>query len=124
LENQIPDTKGGLLKYFLAGLAAAAIIFIVITLTRKDDKPPDIKKSYTWSPETDSVFVKNCYNKYRPQIKDDMTKQEATKIFCRCMLEKVKMKYDEKDIDYVRNEEIITWDGECRSELSDPGILK
>ncbi|MBA3706478.1 MAG: hypothetical protein H0W84_11465 [Bacteroidetes bacterium] len=124
MENQAPEKKDGLLKYFLAGLVVAVIIFSVIILIKKDDNIPELKKSHIWPAETDSLFVKNCYNKYKPQIKDDMTKQEVTKIFCRCMLEKVKMQYEDKDIDYVRNDEIIVWDGECRAELSNPGFLK
>ncbi|MEO8666130.1 MAG: hypothetical protein ABI462_11610 [Ignavibacteria bacterium] len=119
-----PEKKDGLLKYFVAGLSIAVIIYFVITLTRKNDNQPQVRKAYEWSSETDSLFVKNCYNKYKPQIKDDMSKQEVTKTFCRCMLEKVKMQYEEKDMDNVRNEEIITWDSECREGLSNPAFLK
>ncbi|MEO8210693.1 MAG: hypothetical protein ABI840_09025, partial [bacterium] len=81
-------------------------------------------KSYVWSPEMDSLFVKNCYVKYKPQIKDDMQKQENIKTFCRCMLEKVKTKYEEKDMGKVRDAEIKQWDAECRELILNPNNLK
>ncbi len=111
-------------KYLFAGVVVAAIVLIFISYSENENLPAEKKTIHVWSAETDSMFVKNCYNKYKPQIKDDLEKQEITKAFCRCMLEKVKTKYEEKDIDKVQDYDIKRWDTECRKEISGSGILK
>ena len=70
------------------------------------------------------MFVKDCFNKYRSQIKDDIVKQEATKMFCRCMLEKVKSQYEESEMNRVKDSELKKWDAECRSKISNSNFLK
>ncbi len=107
-----------LVKYLLAGIATAAVVYIVIALLRDDRMPPETKKVHVWSQEGDSLFVKNCYEKYKPQIKDDMARQETMKSYCRCMLEKIKSEYDEKDVFLVKDSEIKQWDTECRAQIS------
>lgn len=111
-------------KYFLTGAVIAAIILVISYVSDNESVPVEKKMSYVWSAETDSLFVKNCYDKYKPQVKDDMTKQETMKAFCRCMLEKVKSKYEEKDIGKVSNADIKNWDTECRKQIMNSNFLK
>ena len=40
------------------------------------------------------------------------------------MLEKVKAKYDEKDLDKVKDSDIKRWDTECRNQIKNSGFLK
>ena len=97
-ENEKTTEKENLGKYLLLGILVAAIIFIVSSLSnREKTNPADLnspdKKNHVWSQESDSEFVKICYDKYRSQVKDDLQKQENAKTYCRCMLEKMKTKY-------------------------------
>ena len=111
-------------KYLFAGVVIAAVMLIIFSLSESDEIPAGKKIEHKWSMETDSLFVKNCYNKYKPQIKDDMVKQETMKAFCRCMLEKVKSKYEEKDISKVLDSDIKMWDDECRKQISNSNFFK
>jgi predicted small secreted protein len=124
LKNSKAQEKTNYSKYLFAGVAVAAIVLIMLSLSENDSVPVEKKVIHVWSAETDSMFVKNCYEKYKPQVKDDMVKQETMKAFCRCMLEKVKSKYDEKDLDKVQDSDIKKWDTECRKEISNSGFLK
>ena len=124
MKNKKETGKADYSKYLFAGVVIAAVILIIFSLSEKNEIPPIIKNEHVWSTETDSLFVKNCYNKYKPQIKDDMVKQETMKAFCRCMLEKVKSKYDEKDISKVMDSDIKLWDDECRKQISNSNFFK
>lgn len=124
MKNSKAQEKTNYSKYLFAGVAVAAIVLIMLSLSENDSVPVEKKVIHVWSAETDSMFVKNCYEKYKPQVKDDMVKQETMKAFCRCMLEKVKSKYDEKDLDKVQDSDIKKWDTECRKEISNSGFLK
>ena len=114
--------KENLGKYFLLGTITAVILFIVFSIFRKDKPGLDERMLHTWSPGMDSAFVKECYNKYKSQLKNDIQKQETMKNFCRCMLEKMKSKYDENEVDKMTEAEIKQWDGECRSQILNPNI--
>ena len=124
MKNKKETGKADYSKYLFAGVVIAVLILIIFSLSEKNEIPPVIKNEHVWSAETDSLFVKNCYNKYKPQIKDDMVKQETMKAFCRCMLEKVKSKYDEKDISKVLDSDIKLWDDECRKQISNSNLFK
>jgi len=124
LKKLNPPEKTNNSKYLFAGVLIAAIVLIIISLSEKESIPVNEKVLHVWSAETDSLFVKNCYDKYKPQVKDDLVKQETMKSFCRCMLEKVKSKYDEKDLDKVQNADIKLWDTECRNQIKNSGFLK
>lgn len=124
MKNKKEPEKANYSKYLFAGVAIAAVILIIFSMSENDEIPPVIKNVHVWAAETDSLFVKNCYNKYKPQIKDDMVKQETMKAFCRCMLEKVKSKYDEKDISKVLDSDIKQWDDECRKQISNSSFFK
>ena len=124
MKNKKETGKADYSKYLFAGVVIAVVILIIFSLSEKNEIPPVIKNEHVWSTETDSMFVKNCYNKYKPQIKDDMVKQETMKAFCRCMLEKVKSKYDEKDISKVLDSDIKLWDDECRKQISNSNFFK
>lgn len=124
MKNKKETGKADYSKYLFAGVVIAVLILIIFSLSEKNEIPPVIKNEHVWSTETDSLFVKNCYNKYKPQIKDDMVKQETMKAFCRCMLEKVKSKYDEKDISKVLDSDIKLWDDECRKQISNSNLFK
>jgi len=116
--------KENLGKYFLLGTITAVILFVVFSIIKKDKQVPDTPVLHVWSPEMDSAFVKNCFNKYKPQIKDDVQKQETMKSFCRCMLGKIKTRYDEDEIDKITDAEIKQWDTECRSQLLNPNNIQ
>ncbi len=105
-------------KYLFAGVLAAVVIVIAISLIKDNEVSNTENKPYVWSAETDSLFVNDCYGKYKPQIKDDLVKQETTKSFCRCMLEKIKSKYAENEMDKVTKDDIKKWDNECRNKIS------
>lgn len=124
MKNKKETGKADYSKYLFSGVVIAVVILIIFSLSEKNEIPPVIKNEHVWSAETDSLFVKNCYNKYKPQIKDDMVKQETMKAFCRCMLEKVKSKYDEKDISKVLDSDIKLWDDECRKQISNSNFFK
>lgn len=111
--------KNGLGKYFIAGIIFAVLVYILIFFILGNDER-DSSKSNVWSAETDSVFVKNCYAKYKPQVRDDLVKQESSKAFCRCMLEKIKARYEEQDMNKVTDSEIKLWDSECRNLIKNP----
>ena len=116
-------------KYLFAGVVLAAIVLILITQSENDELVVNNgnetnANSYVWSAETDSQFVKDCYNKYKPQVKDDLVKQETMKLFCRCMLEKVKSRYGENELMRVKSEDIKAWDTECRDKISNSNFLK
>jgi len=116
--------KESLGKYFLLGTIAAVILFILFSIIKKDNEFPDAPFLHVWSPGMDSAFVKDCFKKYKPQIKDDVQKQETMKSFCRCMLGKMKTKYDEKEVDKITDAEIKQWDAECRSQLLNPNNIQ
>ncbi len=118
--------KDNLLKFFVAGILAAVCLFVIFKLLNDDRDDGQVKtvQSYEWSPEMDSMFIKDCYEKYKPQIKDDFQKQENVRVFCRCMLEKVKTKYDEKEVGRVATRDIQQWDAECREEILNPNNIK
>ncbi len=124
MKNLKPQEKANYGKYLFAGVLIAAIALIMISLSDNQSIPVEKNISHVWSAETDSLFVKNCYEKYKPQVKDDFVKQETMKSFCRCMLEKVKAKYDEKDLDKVKDSDIKRWDTECRNQIKNSGFLK
>lgn len=111
-------------KYLFAGVLLAAIILIFFSRSDDDEVQVTKKIAYVWSAETDSMFVKDCYDKYKPQVKDDLVKQETMKLFCRCMLEKVKSEYGENDLDNVKDIEIKKWDSECRDKILNSNFLK
>lgn len=111
-------------KYFIYGLIVAAAIFVIITLNDKGEDAADnipVAPVHEWSQDADSAFVKSCYDKYRPQVKDDLQKQENSKSFCRCMLEKIKTKYSDEELYKMSSEDIKKWDSECRNKISGIG---
>ena len=114
--------KENLGKYFLLGTITAVILFMVFSIFQKDEPGLNERMLHIWSPGMDSVFVKECYSKYKSQIKNDVQKQETMKNFCRCMLEKMKSKYDENEVDKMTEAEIKQWDVECRSHILNPNI--
>ena len=101
-------------KYLFLGVVTAVVILFVMNYYKEDVPLTEKEDPYLWSAETDSQFVKNCYEKYKPQIKDDLDKQVAAKAFCKCMLEKIKSKYSEYEMHLVKDAEIKKWDEECR----------
>ncbi|HMQ68295.1 MAG TPA: hypothetical protein PKA90_04835 [Ignavibacteria bacterium] len=115
--NNKKDTAGrtNYGKYLFFGVLLA-IVVLFVTNYYKEDVPvkTEKEKPYLWSAETDSQFVKNCYEKYKPQVKDDLDKQVASKAFCHCMLDKIKSKYSEYEMHLVKDAEIRKWDEECR----------
>ncbi|MBK8549640.1 MAG: hypothetical protein IPL53_00745 [Ignavibacteria bacterium] len=111
-------------KYLFAGVLLAAIILIFFSRSDDDEVQVTKKTVHVWAAETDSMFVKDCYDKYKPQVKDDLVKQETMKLFCRCMLEKVKSEYDEGDLDKIKDIEIKKWDSECRDKILNSNFLK
>lgn len=114
--------KENLGKYFLFGVIAAVIMFFVMNKINTDKSEVGAFR-HNWSAEADSNFVKLCYEKYKPQVKDDLVKQETMKAFCRCMLNKIKSKYDEQDADKISDDDIKQWDKECRSDLIAPNQI-
>lgn len=118
LKEKNTPKKERLWIYLIAGIIAAVIIFVYF-----NDKNAEDPHFHEWSAEMDSVFVKNCYGKYKPQVKDDMSKQENMKTFCKCMLEKIKTKYSEKEMNRVTNQEIQAWDAECREKMLNPNNI-
>ncbi|HMS65023.1 MAG TPA: hypothetical protein PKD83_07190 [Ignavibacteria bacterium] len=125
--NNKEEKKENLGKYFLLGILVAGIIYIVFTLSdRKNNsvEPVAEKKTHVWSAQSDSEFVKICYDKYRSQVKDDLKKQENTKTYCRCMLEKMKTEYGEDEVQRMTDSEIKKWDTECRDMISNPEYIK
>ena len=116
------NKKENLGKYFLLGTVTAVILFMIFSVIRKDEPGTDERMLHTWSPEMDSTFVKDCYNKYKLQVKDNVQFQESMKGFCRCMLEKIKTRYNEYEVDKMTDAEIKQWDTECRSQLLNPNI--
>ena len=114
LKNAKTQKRENYSKYLFAGVLAAVLIMIYFFIFGQEESPVEKKDGHVWSAQTDSLFIKDCYQKYKPQIKDDMAKQENVKKFCRCMLEKVKSKYDENEISQVKDSEIKQWDAECR----------
>ena len=118
LKNSKNTPKKERLWLFLAaGIVVAGIIFLYMDSQKHDDP-----YFHEWSAEMDSVFVKNCYDKYKPQVRDDMGKQENMKAFCKCMLEKIKTKYSENEMSKVTGVDIKDWDEQCRSELLTPFV--
>lgn len=124
MKNKKKSGQASYSKYLFAGVVIAVVLLIIFSLSENEEIPAGNKIEHIWSAETDSLFVKNCYNKYKPQVKDDLVKQETMKAFCRCMLEKVKSKYDEKDISKVLDSDIKMWDAECRKQISNSNFLK
>lgn len=126
MKNRKDLKKENLVKYFAGGIVTAVILFIVFSLLipDKNEEQVNIDIKHIWSPEMDSLFVKNCYEKYKPQVKDDLHKQENMKGFCRCMLEKIKTKYDEKEMNRVSDKDIKQWDLECREKMLNPNNIK
>lgn len=120
MEKKKNIKKENLGKYFLFGTISAVVLFIIFSLIREDDAVTDELVQRQWSPQMDSTFVKDCYSKYEPQVKDSVQLQETIKGFCRCMLEKIKTKYNEYDVDKMTDAEIKKWDAECRSQLLNP----
>lgn len=115
MNNKNSAKKDNTIKYFFAGIFAAILLVIIYFLIKDDTDAVDSSGPKVWSAETDSSFVKSCYNKYRDQIKDDLTKRELTRSFCRCMLDKIKTKYEESEMNRVADGDIKKWDAECRS---------
>lgn len=111
-------------KYLFAGVLLASIILIFFSQSDDEKVQENKKTAHVWSADTDSMFVKDCYEKYKPQIKDDLVKQETMKLYCRCMLEKVKSEYEEMDLDKVKSVEIKKWDTECRDKILNSNFLK
>jgi len=116
-DSNNPPKKERLWLFLIAGIIAAGVIYIY--MDSQNHKDPTF---HEWSAEMDSVFVKNCYDKYKPQIKDDMGKQEIMKSFCKCMLEKIKTRYSEGEMNKVTGVEIKEWDEQCRAQLTNPII--
>ena len=113
--NKDQDKSTNYGKYLFFGVLLAIVVLFVMN-SYKEDVPvnKEKEKPYLWSAETDSQFVKNCYEKYKPQVKDDLDKQVASKAFCHCMLDKIKSKYSEYEMNKVKDFEIKKWDEECR----------
>ena len=118
------DKKDSYGIYLFYGILTAVIIIIAMLLTQNtpDKEPVIIPQSGRWSEEADSSFVKMCFDKYKTQVKGDLEKQENTKAFCRCMLEKIKTKYNEFELRKMTDTEIKQWYTECRSQLMKPEI--
>ena len=110
IKNSKPQKYG---KYLAAGIIAAGVIFAVFKAFEKDETPVP----HTWSRQVDSAFVMNCVIKYSKEFGQDTIKRTQTIEFCLCMLDKIKLKYEEDEMDKVTNEEIKKWDRLCRSEL-------
>lgn len=117
LKKNITKKNPKLINYLIYGIVTALILFFILKLVKKDDNIDIKNTSNVWSPEIDSQFVKSCYNKYKSQIMDDPSKKLSTKSFCRCMLEKIKTKYSEEEINKVKESDIKQWDTECRNEI-------
>ncbi|MBK6505849.1 MAG: hypothetical protein IPG02_09315 [Ignavibacteria bacterium] len=113
LKQSKPQRYG---KYLAAGIIAAGLIFAVFKAFEKNETPVPHK----WSRQIDSAFVMNCVSKYRNDFGQDTIKRTQTIEFCLCMLGKIKLKYEEDEMDKVTNEEIKNWDNLCRGELMNP----
>jgi len=121
--------KENLGKYFLYGVVVALLLLVFYMIFYKGDNLIQENqltqvKEIIWSAESDSAFINSCFEKYRLQAKDDVSKQGNAKIFCRCMLEKIKTKYSEIDIVRMTDADIKKWDKECRDEIGNPGSIK
>ena len=82
--NDEPVKKSGYGKFLFFGVLTAVIVLFVMNYYKEDTPVKNEKeKPYLWSAETDSQFVKNCYEKYKPQVRDDLDKQAASKAFCK-----------------------------------------
>ncbi len=114
--------KGSLGKYFISGIIVAVLLYLVLAYVN-DSKNEDTE-AIIWPAEAESLFVKSCYDKYRNQVKDDLSKQEFSKTFCRCMLEKIKAKYDAEHADMMSDEEAKQWGADCWSHVLNPNNLK
>ncbi len=110
IKNSKPQKYG---KYLAAGIIAAGVIFAVFKAFEKDETPVP----HTWSRQVDSAFVMNCVSKYSKEFGQDTLKRTQTIEFCLCMLDKIKLKYEEDEMDKVTNEEIKNWDRICRGQL-------
>lgn len=109
------------MKYFLiAGIIVAAIIYFALSKFGGKWGSDDKRTYHIWSAGTDSSFMKSCMSKYSAQTRDDPSKKEVIRNFCKCMLEKTKSEYDEEDMNKVKDEEIRKWDKECRQEIFNP----
>lgn len=132
LKPEKPVKKENYLRYLISGIAVAAVLLIVLKSIQSDNpsvtgnpKSDSVNATeHEWSEEMDSLFVKNCYEKYKPQVRDDLQKQENMKAFCRCMLRKIKTKYEETEINRVADKDIQMWDMECREEMLNPNKIK
>ncbi len=122
MDKNKTETKENLGKYFIAGIIAAVFIYLAISYFF-NDKNETSGKDHIWSESADSNFIKSCFDKYRAQVKDDMQKQQNTKMFCRCMLEKMKTKYSEEDAYKMTAEEVKQWDAECRTKILNPNNI-
>ncbi len=100
-------------KYLFAGIIAASVLFAVLNFLEKDDKP----KTHKWSKDVESAFLSNCVNKYSNEFGKDTTKIRLTVDFCSCMLEKIKTKYEESEMENVTDAEIKEWDRQCRAGI-------
>lgn len=109
-KNRKPQKYG---KYLAAGIIAAGVIFAVFKAFDKDET----QVPHKWSRQVDSAFVMNCVSKYRKEFGQDTIKRTQTIEFCLCMLDKIKLKYEEDEMDKVTDEEIKNWDSLCRSIL-------
>lgn len=118
------DKKDSYGIYLFYGILTAVIVTIAMLLSQStpDKDPVNLHQTDSWSEEADSSFVKMCFDKYKTQVKGDLDKQENTKAFCRCMLEKIKTKYNEFELRKMTDTEIKQWDTECRSQLMKPEI--
>lgn len=101
-------------RYLAYGVIAAGIIFAVVKLNEKEVNTVP----HEWSREVDSAFVYNCVKKYSREFGQDSLKRVRAIEFCLCMLDKVKLKYEEAEMNKVTDDDIKEWDRNCRNELN------
>ena len=106
-------------RYLGAGVVLAGIIFALFKLTESDKKDDSFR--HEWSYAVDSAFVMNCVNKYSREFGKDTLKRQYSIEFCLCMLDKVKSKYSEEEMNNVTDAEIKEWDRVCRNEINYKG---
>jgi uncharacterized protein YneF (UPF0154 family) len=101
----------------LSIIVIAGVITGIYLLNRESRTTRPV--SYKWSQKTEDDFIKDCVGKYKPKIKSQ-EEEKSTYDYCRCMLQKLESKYSENDLNNVSNEDIKTWDKECRDEIIKP----
>jgi hypothetical protein len=106
-------------KYLIAGLIFAVLVYFVISLT--DNSDSNTVETKQWSKEVEDEFVKKCYEKYQSQITNEGGRIR-TNSFCKCMLSKMKTKYEQSEMNNIKTEDLRLWDKQCREDVAN-GII-